>query len=1271
MELQHVFGFRGNLRNNVIYIDDTTVAHPCGNLVVICNLETKAQRFIFGSDKCRGICAIACPASKKVIAVAEYGAQSVIVTIYDATTLKKRKVFTCSDMKSEALVDISFSADGKQLLAFGGDPDWTLMIWSWEKNKCLCTTKISNMQGNALKRADFLPSDPSCIMVYGEGFLKFLRIQDGSVRNLPMTYKKDLQNYVCHTWLTDDRLVLATSRKDLLFFEGLEYRTFLPFVRSDGDDLDNEDPLLRFEIDSLMSYSKGFVCGGSGNTVCLFEQSDDPHEYYRHSKTFRVKGQMSRITNLAVSPSEDILACSLDNNHVYLLGLSNSDILKEEDLNFDIMTTSVHGPFVPEGKKTQANGGAFDVLDCRVTGLDTCVRKPLVATCGTDRTIRIWNYLDKNLVLMKSFAEIPVSLAFHPSGLHLLVGFSDKLRLLNVLMDDIRPFKEFALKGSRVVTFSNGGQLFAAANGNIIQVFQTYTFECVHTLRGHASRVQAITWTDKDRALVSVGAGGAVYRWSTLNGLKTHEFNTPGHALKSVTSADDCGLLAICAGNSDGKILQVLLSSEPHVQVELGGQGVNSFEQLTVLGSQCALFASVADQQGGSREPIGTAVRLSLPLTLNSPKEAQNVSRTGTEIDSPASSPCSSSVSSIHSEDEEVGNSALRKDSKEIQLTNVKVDFEKLRRLRIHQGRITEMRRSHDDRYLFTAGEDGVIAIYAIHEEGAARKGRDRESPIPFAEEILVARKDLEEKAALMKELKEKVDELTLHNEYQLRLKDLNYSERINELNNKFEEELAQDVRKYEKLESDKKKMEDMGEERIAKLKQQHRQNIEAIEESYQEKIDSEALRYERLVNERELMESEWVEHKKRFVASHEALINDMTKDYEDKLAQELKEREEIDATKESRKAEFETRKHAVEEDADLEIEELKHKYDEKLTFEHEATLRLKGENGIMKKKFSALQKDIEEQKNKIKQLMNREVDLYGRIKSLQKDIAGHKKEIKEREETIRDKEKRIYDLKKKNQELEKFKFVLDYKIKELKRQIDPREKEITEMRHQIKEMDMELAQYQKSNGALDLMIGELRLKIDGMQREIDAQNEKLKEGKLAADQCKIDLQEAAKVLNDHQVLKQRIIQMNRLYSEEAMSLAKEKKNDKKNEENGAIKAVNNVQREYNRQREYLEKSVESLKRKLSKDLKTHQADKMRLLRESVDLTNEINTLRRELHSVKEHHSSASVSNKTKRNMPQNQASEVTREVKLQQEQISNLQQKIAHLEAQLGLCKQ
>jgi biopolymer transport protein ExbB/TolQ len=55
------------------------------------------------------------------------------------------------------------------------------------------------------------------------------------------------------------------------------------------------------------------------------------------------------------------------------------------------------------------------------------------------------------------------------------------------------------------------------------------------------------------------------------------------------------------------------------------------------------------------------------------------------------------------------------------------------------------------------------------------------------------------------------------------------------------------------------------------------------------------------------------------------------------------------------------------------------------------------------------------------------------------------------------------------------------------------------------------------------------------------------------------------------------------------------------------------IQKEYNRQREYLEKSVESLKRKLHKDMESHRQDNMRIMQENVTLIKEINELRREV----------------------------------------------------------
>jgi len=55
------------------------------------------------------------------------------------------------------------------------------------------------------------------------------------------------------------------------------------------------------------------------------------------------------------------------------------------------------------------------------------------------------------LELYKEFQEEAHSVALHPSGLFILVGFSDKLRLMNLLIDDIRTVKEFTVRGCREV----------------------------------------------------------------------------------------------------------------------------------------------------------------------------------------------------------------------------------------------------------------------------------------------------------------------------------------------------------------------------------------------------------------------------------------------------------------------------------------------------------------------------------------------------------------------------------------------------------------------------------------------------------------------------------------------------------------------------------------------------------------------------------------------------------------------------------------------------
>ena len=73
-----------------------------------------------------------------------------------------------------------------------------------------------------------------------------------------------------------------------------------------------------------------------------------------------------------------------------------------------------------------------------VTGLAACICKPLVATASRDQTVRLWNVAERTAELTRTFGDIVLSVALHPSAHCLLVGCADKLRLLAVLLDDLR-----------------------------------------------------------------------------------------------------------------------------------------------------------------------------------------------------------------------------------------------------------------------------------------------------------------------------------------------------------------------------------------------------------------------------------------------------------------------------------------------------------------------------------------------------------------------------------------------------------------------------------------------------------------------------------------------------------------------------------------------------------------------------------------------------------------------------------------------------------------
>ncbi|KAL4117849.1 hypothetical protein PRIC2_010178 [Phytophthora ramorum] len=1088
----------------------------------------------------------------------------------------------------------------------------------------------------------FSDVDSGLVCVTGAGLVRFFRVLETSFRPLPSP-RMETHVFLAHAWLKqrDDYLVAGSAAGDLMLFHGGEFVTRLSASPGPGK-----------AVHSLTATTKGLLCGLSDNIVAMFgvilndtgdhtdaatpNSTSFVSEETNHSPTqddhflgdaadiltlhrlVRVDTGSGYVATIAVSPNEDAIVVTTSNAQLLTFpyqvhtsgvhsgtpatvpvvdesaaiattgtavgsapGVTMADAALAQNEDVEYVITSFHQPSDPNsnnGPPGPANGGSGGGF-LHVTGMDVCVRKPLLVTCGLDRTVRVWNYIERTCEVAKRFNEEAFSVACHPSGLHLLVGFADKLRLLNILMDDIRSFKELPVKACRECQFSTGGHLFAAVNGNTIQVFSLFTGELVATLRGHNGKVRSLFWNADDSSIVSAGLDGAIYHWDLDEAKREAEFVQKGVSYYSALCNREGTAIYAVGGDRLLKEIEVpssQLTKEFLCDATLG--------QLVLSGSQRLLFGA-----GAEPERPGAIRAFKFPLTGES------------------------------------------------------TEFQCL------SGPVTRLRVSFDDQFLFAAGEDGAVCIFEVRDkEGRPTRSTGKEGDISlsvasvgsaaisggfaggssyhheglgghggsmasFSEEILVTKSDLEEKNTLMLELKNKVDELMLHNEYQLRLKDMTYNENLKDLTEKFTHEIELEKNKYELLREDKNDIEMEYEEKIKQLEEHHLQQMQETEAAYQQKIMKEVERYQEVLTQREAQCLHWKSEQQRLVTTHDKYVADVTEDFEQRLNEDRQLRMQMEEEKEELGREYRETVSQVEADVDEEIEALKKKYEDKLQAEREATLRFKGENGIMKKKFSALQKDIEDQRDQIKLLLEKEKELIEAIKQLEKEIQALKREIRARDETIGEKEKRIYDLKKKNQELEKFKFVLDYKIKELKRAIEPRENEIADMKAQIKEMDQELELFHKSNAQLDVLIGEQRQRINALQKAIAGHRQVLSDQQTSMRRFRCDLHECVRHL---QSPKELALQVAQLYNKYVTT----------DDGPGGFGSTSagpagdveaEIQLEYARQKQYLEKSVHVLKRKYAADAQDHQRENLRATSDNMLLIREINDLRSALTAAK------------------------------------------------------
>ena len=149
-----------------------------------------------------------------------------------------------------------------------------------------------------------------------------------------------------------------------------------------------------------------------------------------------------------------------------------------------------------------------------------------------------------------------------------------------------------------------------------------------------------------------------------------------------------------------------------------------------------------------------------------------------------------------------------------------------------------------------------------------------------------------------------------------------------------------------------------------------------------------------------------------------------------------------------------------IEEDRDNELTEIQKKNEDNKSQVHDMALKSKAELQLIKNKM----KDIEDEKKALERQLLDQGFAVMKQEKIHKDhlddIKTLLKQIQEKDTQIGERETKIYQLKRKTQELEKFKFVLDDRIKELKKEITPKEVETGKLRLETNAKDRELKMF-------------------------------------------------------------------------------------------------------------------------------------------------------------------------------------------------------------------
>lgn len=290
-----------------------------------------------------------------------------------------------------------------------------LVIWKWDsdalKDKIVFPLELPTKNYKHLQ-ISFSVFKNDCFCIVSDQFFIYYNINNRKLNTVHTFTDKQYGAILSHCWFFEGNFAIATEQSILIFDPAFKII----------QQIDTYDEISQTCVTTLHPLMDSFIGAGKNKRFEIYERKSEIYEKTYPKSEERIDKEKDKLEKEKLYDYLTLASTSNNNDFVIATTTSNDLIqINLKDLDKQMNMKHLIAPF---------HCGS-------VEGLDVCINKPYIITCSKDKYLRLWDYKKRSLVLSKFYEEEMYSVAYHPSGMHAIVSFEDKIMPMNIYYDEI------------------------------------------------------------------------------------------------------------------------------------------------------------------------------------------------------------------------------------------------------------------------------------------------------------------------------------------------------------------------------------------------------------------------------------------------------------------------------------------------------------------------------------------------------------------------------------------------------------------------------------------------------------------------------------------------------------------------------------------------------------------------------------------------------------------------------------------------------------------